>query len=105
MLFRSVRKYESDDTVEKVSEFYQKALAKHGKVLRCTSADKKPEQKDKPSSELDCSDTDVKPGGVELRAGTKERRHIVAITPREKGKGCEFALVYLEAVKKGKEPL
>ena len=100
-----VAKYESDDAMEKVTEFYQKALAKHGKVLRCTSADKKPDKKNEESKELDCSDTDVEPGAVELRAGTKERRHIVAIRPREKGKGSEFALVYLEAIKKGKEPL
>ena len=99
-----VAKYESDDAMEKVTEFYQKALAKYGKVLRCTSADKKPDKKEE-SKELDCSDTDVSPGAVELRAGTKERRRIVGVTPREKGKGCEFALVYLEAVKKGKEPL
>ena len=98
-------KYESDDPVGKISEFYQKALAKHGKVLKCTAADKKAKPHEEDSKELDCSDTDVKPGGVELRAGTKERRHIVAIMPKEKGTGSEFAIVYLEVSKKSKEPL
>jgi hypothetical protein len=100
-----VVKYEADDPLEKVSEFYQKALAKHGKVLKCTAADKqaKAEDEDDESMELTCSDAEVKPGSVELRAGTKQRRHMVGITP--KGKGCEFGLVYLEMQKKSKEPL
>ncbi|HJY88189.1 MAG TPA: hypothetical protein VKE24_15250 [Candidatus Acidoferrales bacterium] len=89
-------KFESDDTVEEVSEFYRKALAKYGKVLTCTGAEKKAAAKDERSNELDCSDAKSQAGGVELRAGTKERRHIVAIGPKDEGKGLEFALVYLE---------
>jgi hypothetical protein len=91
-----VMKFESEDAVEKVSTFYQKALAKYGKVLVCTGAEAKKKSKDEDSEELTCDDSEPDAGGVELRGGTKEKRRIVAIGPSKAGKGAEFALVYLE---------
>lgn len=94
--------FESDDPIEKISAYYQKALAKYGKVLNCTGAEKKT-AKDKDSDELTCGDSEPSEGGVELRAGTKEKQHIVGISPSKSGAGTEFALLYLEARKTPKE--
>jgi len=98
-----VMKFESEDAVEKVSTFYQKALTKYGKVLVCTGADAKKKSKDEDSEELTCDDSEPAAGGVELRGGTKEKRRIVAIGPSKAGKGTEFALVYLELRKEPRE--
>jgi hypothetical protein len=98
-----VLEFESDDAVEKVSTYYQKALAKYGKVLTCTGKEKKAESKDEDSDELTCDDSEPPEGGVELRGGTKEKRRIVGIGPRKAGKGTEFALVYLEMRKAPRE--
>jgi len=98
-----VLKFESEDAGEKVSTYYQKALAKYGKVLTCTGTEKKTASKDEDSDELTCDDSEPPAGGVELRAGNKEKRHIVGISPKKAGKGSEFALVYLEVRKTLKE--
>jgi hypothetical protein len=45
---------------------------------------------------LSCDDDDSpEPGEVELKAGTKESQHIVAIEPN--GTGTSFSLLYVEA--------
>jgi len=97
-----VLQFETDDSVEKVSAYYQKALAKYGKVLNCTATGKKA-SKDERSDELSCDDSEPSEGGVELRAGKKERQHIVGISPKKSGQGSEFALVYLEVRNTPKE--
>jgi hypothetical protein len=98
-----VMKFESDDATEKVSAFYQKALAQYGKVLTCTGAEKKTSSTSDESDELTCEDSEPPEGGLELRGGTKERRRIVGIAPKKAGKGAEFALVYLEMRKAPRE--
>ncbi len=98
-----VLKFESEDAVEKVSTYYQKALAKYGKVLTCTGRQKKTASKDEDSDELTCDDSEPPEGGLELRGGTKEKRRIVGISPKKSGKGSEFALVYLEMRKAPRE--
>jgi len=100
-----VMKFESDDAVEKVSKYYQKALAKYGQVLVCTGKEKKTGSEDDESDELTCDDSEPPQGGVELMAGTKHKRRIVGIGPMKAGKGSEFALVYLEMSKSPREPL
>lgn len=100
-----VLEFESDDAAEKVSAYYQKALAKYGKVLVCTGKEKKTESRDEDSDELTCNDSEPPEGGVELRSGSKEKRRIVGIGPRKTGKGTEFALVYLEMRKSPRDPL
>jgi hypothetical protein len=90
-----VVKYESDDTVEKVSAFYRKALGKYGHVLQCTATDENKPEKHGHSKDLDCGDDKPEKGGIELKAGTRERQHIVGVEPR--GAGSKFELVYLES--------
>lgn len=106
-----VAKYESDDAPAKVVDYYREKLKKYGKVLECHSqkhggdvsvhGDDKDSQgsgskdKDKESKQLKCDDD----GGpvTELKVGTEDNQHVVAIEPRDSGKGATFALVYLRA--------
>lgn len=100
-----VLKMESNDSPEKVAAFYQKALGKYGKVLDCTNNPPGTDDKDKKSGshELTCQDDRPDPGGRMFKAGTKEKQHIVGITPN--GTGSLFQLVYLEARDEEKTPL
>jgi len=81
--------YVSDDSPEKVTEFYKKELAKYGNVLDCDNGVREN------GDQLACSD---KPrhhdNKRELVVGTKQRQHLVSIKPN--GKGTKFALVYVQ---------
>jgi hypothetical protein len=92
-----VLKMESSDPPEKVAAFYQKALAKYGKVLDCTNNPAGADDKSKKSrsQELTCQDDRPDTGGMMFKAGTKEKQHIVGVKPN--GTGSSFQLVYLEA--------
>ena len=93
----AVVKLESNDSPQKVAEFYKKALAKYGTVLDCGAASSQSSDKDESESskKLTCEDDKPKPGGMEFKAGTKEKQHIVGIEPN--GSGSLFQLVYVEA--------
>jgi hypothetical protein len=100
-----VAKYESDDAPAKVIDFYRGKLKKYGKVLEChsqkhggdvevhdTDSDDK-DSKDKDSKELRCEQSS---GPVtELKVGTEDNQHVVAVEPGDAGKGATFALVYV----------
>jgi hypothetical protein len=92
----AVMKMESNDTPEKLAEFYKKALAKYGTVLNCSDPSQKSTAKDsdKSSNRLTCDDKPDK-GGMVFKAGTKEKQHVVAI--QSNGQGSLFQLVYVEA--------
>ena len=96
-----VAKYESDDGPDRIIGFYRDKLKKYGKVLECHSNkhgggvevndDDKDSSKNK---ELKC---DENSGPVtELKVGTEDDQHIVAIEPRD-GKGATFSLVYVHS--------
>jgi hypothetical protein len=101
-----IAKYESDDPPAKIIGFYRDKLKKYGKVLECHSQkhggdvsvhDDDKRSKDgkdsKDSKELKC---DENSGPVtELKVGTEDDQHLVAIEPRDESKGSDFALVYL----------
>jgi hypothetical protein len=95
-----VAKYESEDSPDKVVSYYRDKLKKYGKVLECHSekhggdVDVHDDDKDsKGSKELKCEE---KSGPVtELKVGTEDDQHVVAVEPRDAGKGSTFALVYL----------
>ncbi|MGA9977069.1 MAG: hypothetical protein WBQ08_00335 [Candidatus Sulfotelmatobacter sp.] len=104
-----VAKYESDDAPAKVVNFYRERLKKYGKVLECHTqkhggdvemhSDDKDSQgseakdKDQESKQLKC-DSDSGPV-TELKVGTEDNQHVVAIEPGDSGKGATFALVYV----------
>ena len=99
-----VVKYASDDAPQKLIDFYANELKRYGKVLQCRKSgkggdwhvgfDSDSDDKPKHGVEISCSG-DGKGDTVELKVGTNNNAHIVAVTP--KGKGAEFALVYVRA--------
>jgi hypothetical protein len=97
-----VAKYESDDAPDKVIAFYHDKLKKYGKVLECHSekhgdgVDVNNDDKDSSKSkELKCEENS---GPVtELKVGTEDDQHVVAIEPRAAGKGTTFSLVYVRS--------
>jgi len=96
-----VQKYVTTDPAEKVLSFYRKELSKYGAVLECR--DGKPTGV-KVNSELKCEDEKDEKGekresGIELKAGTDKKQHMVGVTPTEKG--ADFQVVYVEQSKHG----
>ena len=96
----AVQEYESDDPAEKLVPFYAEQLRKYGKVIECHGKWKGGEppvtiehRKDKRSQDLTC-DKDSSGNAIELKVGTDENQHMVAIEPQ--AKGCKFALVRVE---------
>jgi hypothetical protein len=87
--------YESDDSPAKVVDYYKDQLKKYGDVLVCHTShlDVNADIKDRNpgSHELTCEGTTGV--NVELKVGTKENQHIVAVEPE--GKGSSFSLVYV----------
>jgi hypothetical protein len=87
--------YQSDDSPARLVAFYQDQLKKYGNVLVChtahfnVNADIK--HHDENSDELTCEGSSG--SNVELKVGTKENQHIVAVEPD--GKGSSFSLVYV----------
>lgn len=92
----------SDDPPEKIAAFYRKALAGYGTVLDCGKDGAK---REKPASatstEIQCDDDQAVEEGYALKAGTKQKQHLVAIERREGH--SEISLVYLEAPKSEKK--
>lgn len=95
-----VANYVSNDAPGKIIDFYRDKLKKYGKVLECHSqkhggdVDVHDDDKDSgKSKELKC---DENSGPVtELKVGTEDNQHIVAVEPADAGKGSSFALVYV----------
>jgi hypothetical protein len=87
--------YESKDSPDKVVEYYKDQLKKYGNVLVCHTAGMNLNagirKHDESSHDLTCEgDTGH---NVELKVGTRENQHIVAIEPS--GTGSNFSLVYV----------
>jgi hypothetical protein len=101
-----VAKYDSDDAPGKVIEFYRERLKKYGKVLEChtsehgddTHADFNDDD-EHPAKEVKC-EGDNKGPVTELKVGTENNQHVVAIKTHDGG-GSTFDLVYVHT--RGKE--
>jgi hypothetical protein len=87
--------YESDDSPAKLVAYYKDQLKKYGSVLECHThhLDVNTDMKDSGhgSHELTCEGASG--NNTELKVGTKENQHIVAVEPE--GKGSSFSLVYV----------
>ncbi|HEY6766995.1 MAG TPA: hypothetical protein VI386_19725 [Candidatus Sulfotelmatobacter sp.] len=89
--------YESEDSPEKLTAFYKEHLRKYGTVLECHTSrhfdlDMKYSDKSNTDSHaLTCNGGNGR--NVELKVGTRENQHIVAIEPQSKG--SSFSLVYV----------
>ena len=89
-----VLKMESDDSLERVADFYKKALAKYGRVLDCSHPPAAGGDSSKTDSNaLTCGDDKPEKGGVLFKAGTKEKQHLAAV--QSNGSGSLYQLVYL----------
>lgn len=93
-----VANYVSDDDPAKIVAFYRQKLKKYGKVLECHSQEHHlsvhdGEKNSDGAADLKCEENS---GPVtELKVGTEENQHIVAVEPAEGSKGSRFALVYV----------
>jgi hypothetical protein len=87
--------YQSDDAPAKLVAFYKDQLKQFGSVLEChtndLNVDTDMKNYDHTSSSLTCGSGSGK--NVELKVGTKENQHIVAVKPE--GNGSSFSLVYV----------
>jgi hypothetical protein len=94
-----VAKYDSDDAPPKVIDYYRERLKKYGKVLECHGSghggDAHAEiNDDQHSRELKCEGDNTGPV-TELKVGTEDNQHVVAIEPNDGHSGTTFALVYV----------
>jgi len=102
-----IARYDSDDAPSKLIAFYRDKLKKYGKVLECHTREHggdvhvnagnhdSPDSHDSSESkELKCEGDDAG-NVVELKVGTEDNQHLVAIEPPDKGTGSTFALVYV----------
>lgn len=97
-----VAHYDSDDDAAKVVAFYREKLKKYGKVLECHSShhesgvdvDEGSDKDSNKSKELKC-EGDNTGRVIELKVGTEDDQHVVAVEPTEKGKGSTFEMVYV----------
>lgn len=93
--------YRTPDNPDKVTAFYRDALKRYGTVIQCNHDQPvgSPTQTDQG---LTCSDSDRKhveasadtTGKTELKTGSKQHQHIVAVDPE--GSGTKFGLVMLD---------
>ena len=89
--------YQSDDAPAKLVAFYKDQLQKYGAVLECHTEKhvdmnmKFDNKSSRNSHELTCESNNG--SNIELKVGTKENQHIVAVEPD--GKGSSFSLVYV----------
>ncbi len=86
--------YASDDPPAKLVAYYQNQLKKYGNVLQCRSDGhvNYTRSGDQNDSKLKC-DGDNTGKNVELKVGTEDNQHIVAVQPD--GSGASFTLVYV----------
>ena len=97
-----VLNYASDDAPEKIVNFYREKLKKFGKVMECHYSDDHPQVQpgkdddSQGSREVKC-EGDNKGNNIELKVGTEDNQHAVAIEPSKSGNGAIFALVYFHA--------
>ena len=94
-----VAKYDSEDAPAKVVDFYREHLKKYGKVLECHRSKHDGDahadvNDDQHSKELKCEGDNTGPV-TELKVGTADNQHVVAIEPHGGRGGSTFALVYV----------
>ena len=89
-----VRKFETNDAPDKVLDFYQKPMGKYGKVILCNGGGANFNAHHHGNAPVSCdgSGSDYE---KELKVGTENDQHVVAVKPM--GKGAEFTLVYVRA--------
>jgi hypothetical protein len=96
-----VANYDSDDAPGKIIAYYRERLKKYGKVIECHSSehggDAHAEMSDDEHSRALTCDGDNTGSVTELKVGTEDNQHVVAVEPNEGHGGSKFALVYIHA--------
>jgi hypothetical protein len=98
--------YATPDSKDKVTAFYKKALGRYGDVITCqgqtavgtptrTSEGLTCEDDKSPKVQIDRKDYGSDENGLELKAGSKRRQHIVGFEDPKDGR-TRFTLVALE---------
>ena len=96
-----VAKYDSEDAPAKVVDFYREHLKKYGKVLECHRSKHDGDADIDVNDDKNSRDKDLKCEGdnagpvTELKVGTADNQHVVAIEPHDGRGGSTFALVYV----------
>jgi hypothetical protein len=93
--------YRTSDAPDKVSAFYRKALGRYGDVIQCVN-NRAVGSPTSTAEGLTCDNEkenhisvdDEVSGKMELKAGSKQHQHIVAIDPE--GDGTKFGVVALD---------
>jgi hypothetical protein len=89
----AVLQYLSDDSPDKVAAFYKQELARYGTVLECHTTWHGGNVAVHKSNDQQLRCDEHSGNAIELKTGTQNRQHVVAIKPNSKG--SEFALVYV----------
>ena len=95
-----IAKYDSDDAPDKVIAYYRDKLKKnYGKVHECHTGEHGGDahadvDDDQHSKQLKCEGDNTGPV-TELKVGTEDNQHVVAIEPNDGHSGSTFALVYV----------
>jgi hypothetical protein len=96
-------KFDSDDAADKVTDYYRKELGKYGNVIQCQTGDSDFSYHKHKNGDDPVTCDHVGTGSTrELKAGTENNQHVVAVKPRSGG--CEFDLVYVR-VHDGKDTI
>jgi hypothetical protein len=92
--------YRTPDSPDKVEAFYRKALGRYGDVIKCSN-DRPVGEPTRTQEGLTCNDDnkhvaidDDMSRKMELKAGSRQHQHIVAINPD--GTGTRLGLVALD---------
>ncbi len=94
----AVLKLESDDSPEKIADYYKKKLSKYGKVLDCshpTDNATGSSDKDDDNKPLTCGSDRPDKNGLLFKSGTKSDQHLVSIEPNPVNNGSLFQLVHI----------
>jgi hypothetical protein len=97
----AVLKMESDDSMDKIADYYKKHLSKYGKVLDCShpapteSADKDKDSGKDENKALTCGDDRPDKGGLLFKSGRPSDQHIVSVQPNPNAHGSLFQLIHL----------
>jgi hypothetical protein len=100
-----VAKYETPDPAEKVLNFYRDKMKKYGRVLEChntndKSGDHNLDDNKEGSQPVKCAGDNSGPVR-ELKVGTDDNQHIVALEDPKESKATKFVLIYLRKHQKG----
>jgi hypothetical protein len=92
-------KYETDDSADKLKDFYRKALSKYGKVIECHGDLDVFDE----GHSMKCKASNSEPDKFEMGVNSPDVAHVVSIKPRDKTN--QFALVYIQMRGKNRETM